>query len=259
MPRLPRLLFLGQFPQKRRRELGGTLWHVSYTSTRLLSRNEASHGCHRPLKLAAASRTPRGSSAIWQPRFAPLAGEAAAREGPGPRETPSRRPWAGDPAPSPARATWALATLPTGPRPARPSGPRPALGLEGPDPDPRPWAPARRPRPRPVPRGVPRRVAILNRPPCGSSPHRTGRGGPGPRGGAGRPDGPAAGPGARGMPGSAVLRAAGPSWRRARGLYFPGGCARAPADYTSQRAVREKPRPRPRDSALRMRAVATET
>lgn len=127
------------------------------------------------------------------------------------------------------------------PRPARPSGPRPALGPESPGRDPRPRDPERRLPPRPTPRGVPRRTAFLSRPPCDSSPHRTGRAG---GRGAERPNRPAAGPGARGMLGSAVPHAACVLRRRARGLHFPGGRAR------------EAP-PSPGDSGPRTREAAT--
>ncbi|XP_065743301.1 basic salivary proline-rich protein 1-like [Phocoena phocoena] len=139
---------------------------------------------------------------------------------------------------------------------ADPSGPRPhAWELAGPGPmrgsirpgpradlDP-PGLPRAAPRPRPVPRGVPRRGGApqpasmrLVAPPDGADRGR----------GAGRPDGPGPeGRAERGMPGSVVPRAFGPPLQRARGLQFPGGRARAAADFTSQEAAREKAPPLP--------------
>lgn len=96
-----------------------------------------------------------------------------------------------------------------------PPGPR----RPGPRPPPRP-APA------PGPRDVPGRAALLSRPPCGSSPHRTGRAGAAGRGGrTGRRPGPE--------------RAA---CREAQFFTPPARLRGTPADYTSQGAARGRAR-----------------
>ena len=75
------------------------------------------------------------------------------------------------------------------------------------------------------------RAALLSRPPCGSSPHRTGRTGAAGRGGRTGPG--RGGRAARGMPGSVVPRAV--------CLLLPRAWPE-PADYGSRGAARERPR-----------------
>lgn len=212
------------------------MWHLSYISTRLLSRNEVRQGCHRPLKLVATGRSPRAPppyGSLASPRL--RARSPPAREGPGPRETPSCRSPAGDPAPSAACAPWALATLSTDPAPRALPAPGPHWGWRARTLTPDPGSPHTVPAPGPCRaayRGGWRSSTGLH-----AARRPTGRGGPEPRGGAaGRASGRARSARHAGKRSSAcrqpvlaaLPRTTLPRGMRAsaRGLHFPEGRAR---------------------------------